>query len=145
MVSLLRNLQRAALALAAMILAGCSTSPTSAERSVVPVALIDGKHVVLSPTEIERIRPDLEPLMEQRGLVLVSDLSSASFLVTIRYGGDPASAESRTVHVVSLSENRLRSQPAMSLRDLEGSIDASHTAASGHPDDIGTAEPSRSR
>jgi hypothetical protein len=145
MVSVLRFLRRAALALAAMTIVGCATTPAAGDRAAVPVAWIDGKHVVLSPTEIARIRPDLVPLLEQRGLVLVSDLSSADLLVTIRYEPNPAVAESTAVHIVSLSENRLRSQRAMGQNEMDNSMDASRSAASSFPGGIGTAEPSRSR
>lgn len=147
MPSPVRFLKCAALAVVAVAIAGCSTPSTASRggRTVVPVAWIDGKHVVLSPTEIARIRPDLAPLMEQRGLELVSEISSADFLVTIRYEPNPLATEPAAVQVVSLTENRLRAQRRTTLNDMEGSVDASRSAASSFPGGIGTSDPSNIR
>ena len=146
MPTLLRLAQLAMIALASVAFSGCSTpgSPAGA-TSAVPVAWVAGRHVVLSPTEIARIRPRLAPLMEQRGLVLVTDLASADYLLTIRYEPDPADAENTTIHVVSLSENRLRSLRAMGASSMDNSVDASRPAASSFPGGIGSSDPSSSR
>ncbi len=146
MTLLLRFLQLVVVALVGVALSGCATSGSSAgAKSAVPVAWIDGKHVVLSPTEIARLRPNLAPLMEQRGLVLVTDLASADYLLTIRYEPDPSVAENTTIHVVSLSENRLRSLRAMGPSTMDNSVDASRPAAASFPGGIGTSDPSRNR
>lgn len=147
MPSPVRFLKCAALAVVAVAIAGCSTPSTTSRggRTVVPVAWIDGKHVVLSPTEIARIRPDLAPLVEQRGLELVSDLSSADFLVTIRYEPNPLTTEPAAVQIVSVAENRLRSQRGGTMSEMDGSVDASRPAASGFPGGIGTSDPTRTR
>ena len=142
----LRLAQLALIALASVAFSGCATSASSAgAKSAVPVAWVDGKHVVLSPTEIARIRPSLAPLMEKRGLVLVTDLTSADYLITIRYEPDPAVAENTAIHIVSLSENRLRSLRAMGSGSMDNSMDASRPAAESFPGGIGTSDPSRNR
>jgi hypothetical protein len=146
MPSLLRFAQLALIAVASMAFSGCATSGSSAgAKSAVPVAWVDGKHVVLSPTEIARIRPSLAPLMEKRGLSLVTDLASADYLLTIRYEPNAADTENTTIHVVSLSENRLRSLRAMGMSSMDNSVDASRPAAAGFPGGIGTSDPSRNR
>ncbi|HEY0967425.1 MAG TPA: DUF4136 domain-containing protein [Opitutaceae bacterium] len=145
MTFIVRILPHAVLLFAALVIAGCTTPEKNGGQTVVPLVWIDGRHVLLSPAEIARIRPELEPLMAQRGLALVTDLASADFLVTIRYEPAPTAGEAARVHVVSLSENRLRSQRAMSLNEMDNSVDASRSATSAFPGDIGTAEPSRGR
>lgn len=143
---LLRLAQLVVIALAGLAFSGCTAASSSAgANSAVPVAWIDGKHVVLSPTEIARIRPSLAPLMEKRGLVLVTDLTSADYLITIRYEPDPAVAENTTIHIVSLSENRLRSLRAMGTSSMDNAMDASRPAAASFPGGIGTSDPSRNR
>lgn len=136
----------ALIVLASLAFSGCATSASSTgTKSAVPVAWVDGKHVVLSPTEIARIRPSLTPLMEKRGLSLVTDLASADYLLTIRYEPNPADTENTTIHVVSLSENRLRSLRAMGMSSMDNSMDASRPAAESFPGGIGTSDPSRNR
>jgi hypothetical protein len=143
---LLRFKQLAMIALASLTFSGCATSASSTgANSAVPVAWVDGKHVVLSPTEIARIRPSLAPLMEKRGLSLVTDLASADYLLTIRYEPNSADTENTTIHIVSLSENRLRSLRAVGSSSMDNSVDASRPAASSFPGGIGTSDPSRSR
>lgn len=144
---LARFLTCIALAFMAVAIAGCGTpsAASAAGRTVVPVAWIDGKHVVLSPTEIARIRPELAPLVEQRGLELVSDISSADYLVTIRYEPNPLTTEPAAVQIVSLTENRLRVQRGGTISEMDGTIDASRSAASSFPGGIGTSDPTRTR
>lgn len=50
MALIVRILPRAVLALAALVINGCSTPTSNGERTVVPLVWIDGRHVVLSPT-----------------------------------------------------------------------------------------------
>jgi len=108
----------AGLLLVVVAFSGCASSHSKPVRCAA-VALIDGREMALNRTDYVSVEPKLSVYLADRGMVLVSDLTSADRLATITFEPDPADPRRVNVLVLDIRENHLNPRIAARGRAKE--------------------------
>ncbi len=118
-------------------LTGCLSSLAPPMRCA-PVAMVNGKHLLLNRTDYLNVETKLSAHLADRGMTLVSDVGSADMLVTIAYEPDPKAPGKVTVLVLDIVPNQMNPNRRRAESKMDRDYSASRPAALSFPRGVGS-------